>query len=379
MARFRNQQSAFNAPIGPVEDIHFLITKSRQVTDPRDAVYGYLCLFPSLLPAGQQPSYEETVASVHASSTKQHIHAARKLDIVSAIEPLAQSRTDLSSWAIDWLDNGNRLMSRANYACGPRFKSYNRPDLFGDAAVLPIKSTFVGTVARVIDFPATHWEFLDVLTVAQTLVAFENAAIETRRGEHDNFTIWMTIYQNTCILQCRGVKGDRKDRLKFHSADLAAVKAWGASLETVADTKMSDYYKQYAHGTNTACAAILMTNVEGISSKRKVIRTSYCVLDSGRIGACAKGVIPGDRVFVIKGLGQPVALRAVADVEIQGMPSPKKRITWMSRVAPWIVQKERPQLYFSGRYSFLGCVYVDGIMDGEVVSEQTAWDLLHLI
>jgi hypothetical protein len=372
VVRFRNQPNAFYN--GPAEDAHPIITRNRHATDPRDAVYGYLGLLPSLLPAGQQPSYKESVASVYASSTKQNIHIIRTLEILSSINTPSRARTDLPSWAFDWLDNKTRALTNDEHACGSQFKSYTRPDLFEDPALLPIESAFAGTVVQVVNFPGTRWESLDILTIVQTLAAFGKAAVEARQGRHDNLATWRTIYRNSCLLLCNNAN----DYRKFHSADLAAAKAWVASLETSVQMNIFDY-RLNAHGKNFACAYKLTNHVTFYLDNSTTIRTSCCVLDSGRIGACPRGVTPGDRVFVVKGLSEPAVLRAVAEVEMQGLPPPKKRRALMSGIAPGVPQKERPQLHFSGRYSFLGCAYVDGIMGGEAVSEQTEWDLLHLV
>ncbi|KAI1366046.1 heterokaryon incompatibility protein-domain-containing protein [Xylaria arbuscula] len=361
-----------NLPIGMAELIHPIIARNRRATDPLDAVYGYLGLFPSLLPTGKQPNYEESVASIYASSTKQHIYAKQTLDILRYVEPLSRGRTDLSSWAIDWLDQGERLWSLRS-ASGSHFPSYTKFDLFKDAAVLPIESAFIGAVAEVVNFSATDWESLDVQTITQTLLAFEKAAFKARGGKHDHFATWRTVYQDNHVLPRPKVKSGEKHRFRFESGDLSAIKAWVTSLGAVANMKMLDYHKQYGYDINGACVDVLRKQVQGLFRKRQDIRTSYCILDSGQIGTCARGVTPGDRVFVIKGLKTPVALRPVAEVEMQSS-------AWMPRIAPAATKKEeRLQRHFSGRYRFLGCAYVDGIMDGQAVSEHTEWDLLHLV
>ncbi|KAJ3574553.1 hypothetical protein NPX13_g4321 [Xylaria arbuscula] len=48
-------------------------------------------------PTGQKPNYEDSVASVYASGTKQHIYIGRSLDILRYVEPLSRGKTDLSS------------------------------------------------------------------------------------------------------------------------------------------------------------------------------------------------------------------------------------------------------------------------------------------
>lgn len=384
-------------------------SSSRRVTDPRDAVYGYLGLIPELLPPGQNPDYAgETVASLYAKTTKRHIAWYSSLEILKYVMPL-QVRSDgvLPSWTVDWQDNRNVFPNWSDLiACG-QFTDYERADiLFDEPQVLPLDVLVVGTVSWVSSPTRINKFYAKTRAVVQRFETWQEAAggvlatkvtektkkhlddeegeAEKNRGRARRF--WRTVFLGSRVITSDGpdpVEG----RFGFRERDLDHLTAWWAWFRRTTKVSRSRIwtrgYEYYPRPEYKECWEKLQERIEDMV---------FCVLEvpgrtERRISMCLRCVMPGDIVVVAKGSSWPLVLRKI-DGEVpradplRPAPSPPSldavdlqhdsSSSWES-----LSLEETPSL--SASYKFLGCAYVDGIMKGEAVSKEPKWNLVHVV
>jgi hypothetical protein len=281
-----------------------------------------------------------------------HLHKL-SLGILKEIQLLSPARTDLASWTIDWLSNGQLLRQNRYQASGDEFGSYTRAGLFDEPPLLPIEVLSVGTVTEVLALPPDNVFSLQVGTLVQTLRAWRYAAGVPER--HDELIFCRTLFQDASIDESSG-----QCHRFLPEVDLPKIEMWWLYFQGVSwIARVLDYNDMI----NYRCRNRLLGHLHGDNFKPNI---SFCVLDSGHIGILPLRVRVGDIVAVAKGLDYPIVLRIARK---EGSPEEEEN----KKAESTVFQEE-----LSSTAKFLGCAYFDGIMYGEAVSAESDWKLIHL-
>ncbi|TRX92178.1 hypothetical protein FHL15_007045 [Xylaria flabelliformis] len=434
-----------NEPNGASLWAYKKLARQRQATDPRDVVYGYLGIFPDLLPVGHKPDYvSETVESVYTKATKQHIIKEELYMLKSVLPPFQRARKDLPSWAVDWsrnMDPGCFVYWKPQNANG-EFDSYERADLFQEPLVLPIDAMAIGTIIWTSNMPSGNHKVRSVLkklrlwqqaagiwwipqqtrrkvmkriarlakqAVTRKMARAKRKAmreiswerLHSRRRaaaesatvsqEERAFRFWRTIYQaNPEKLKkyMREYDMNQHKLNSFTSRFVDQMRSWLAFLQSPRQAGESMWTVDWIYPEDKECWTDLWhQNLLGTS----VWATAFSLLKVPGVAEpmmanCMKGVRPGDVVVVAKGMNVPMVLREIRTAYLCTSTSSSFETGFRSIEIP----EQRP-LSSSGTlhprtrlssldgYNFLGLAYVDGIMDGEAVSEKSEWQSVRLV
>ncbi|KAI1113557.1 heterokaryon incompatibility protein-domain-containing protein [Nemania sp. NC0429] len=465
---------------------HQDIARRRQAADPRDLVYGYLGIFPELLPPGQQPDYiKETTGSLYAIVTKQYIQHNENLQILeSVLPPLQRARKDLPSWAIDWSHNMgitafyhmHNLNWRAR-ACGD-FSLSKTTDLFEEAQVLPLDVVAIGTIVWTSSLPPLErktgtiakkfqlWQMAAGILDTEPLVRkatwnrvrwkvkgrvrrwarpmLARKVIRNRmRWKVKGRVKWWARPALAAVITVRvrpkaGAKAGRMKKaewkyghsrkgpapestaisndnraLRFWETIFQGNPCWKTDMDNV-DTSAGPLFLDEARAWFTvvqnptlADTSIWSVNLKHRKQKKgreqlpnriqlwsMIQDVAFCVIDvpgaaEPKIASCMrKSTQPGDVVVVAKGAELPLILRMARGAS----PHAPSSLSVPTRVQLEEVAHERPPaadpretvdppltLSSSDRYHFIGHAYVDGIMHGQAVNNDSKWQSVYLV
>ncbi|CAJ0553030.1 Ff.00g115420.m01.CDS01 [Fusarium sp. VM40] len=370
-----------------------------QATDPRDSIYGLGGILQHMaheqgltVPERLKPNYDIAAAQVLEIVTAEIMEATGDLTLLSlAKDPAQRTAANVPSWSLDF-----RSAAGMNHICASGFKSLTRPNACGSGSGLSPSHT-----AKISDGILTVQGVL-LGTVVMTAESWEEA---TTTGLHDWIRMLlrmdhiyrytgqssMEAFWRTLVWDCDFIH--RPARLIDSTQVELFVRMWmGGSLQSVerkhgraaADKSLEAYYvldelAAYIPDSvfptleqfKSLCRKMSLLpgspeetltydqRAEWIESVRDKGKNYFSLMGStlffrrpiltneGHLGCSCESAQVGDEVWIISGCPTPLVLRKSNAGD--------------------------------GGYTLIGETYVHGVMNGEIVNNDTDWTIISLV
>lgn len=293
-------------------DVWLELSAALRATEPRDHVFGILGLTPHAAGMEYLVDYAKSVAEVFCGVVEFYIRELRSVDIL--LEQVWQHpELDLPTWTPDWTPWPGRyrralLLPFLYKACGCREAECS---FSIDLRIIQLKGFEIGEVVAMGEQVPNRD---DILTLWRPLLS--NPLVQEQYGPDIaaiDEAFWRTVvtdYYYAAEYEAPDVRWPQGDTGK-------AFRIWTGELPT--DTEVSPGDMSFE----------ALYRCSGISMSRGFVVTS-----KGHIGVAAPTVRKGDLVCVIYGGNVPYLLRRIED---------------------------------TGKFEYVGEVYIHGIMDGEAL------------
>jgi hypothetical protein len=351
--RLRKAHSSPKSNIGGITSLSLynimrMGVASRKASDPRDLVYGILGLVES--EEKIEPDYNLSISQVFANCAIHIICEQRNLSFLAFNDLGRNKELGLPSWVPDWTSSGWFCPQPFEYHLFAASKNLPYYAKVERDLQLEIRSIKVDEVTETSPMRTLSWkhplELVSVIKEWRQMAGILDRPVTQDFNQDREGPFWKAVFADTMGEYENEKNKDRRRR--FHNEDLAKVLGWWKWLQIEAERFVgTEWHSLRTRFHEEGFHAI--TNIFWYPTEtRKLLFTS-----SGRIGlgpAAFGSIIEfgdvaiGDEIHVAFGSNLPIILRPVL---CEGASGSRKV------------------------YTFVGTCYLNGIMDSEVVLDET--------
>lgn len=324
--------------------MHWRLASERNATDPRDHVYGFLGIMPSLVSTSTAALYDKSVEEAYAGATKRVVQGMGLLwfPLISPKRtPHNWPRAQLPSWTIDFTIRGYIPKFSAFTACGEYLRYNQRDDYIAPWDVLPVEIKIVGEITTCLQGPAVEGGLFGARsgTFMTAVERWQSVfPIDERLGGMKD--LWRAIF------------GDISPFTKDHMQESDFPR-----LDRCLYALMLEQGRDRTLDLEPATEAEIVQCCDWFSNQH---RWSNVVLmtDQGRLGTANSVAQQGDLITIAKSSRWPLVIRPCVTAHQTGMDQ--------------IAQQGE-------HYVLVSTCYLDGIMDGEAARNDTPWRFVDLV